>query len=131
MAVITINIVTPAGLIYDHHSSFIVAKVENGELGILPNHEALVAPLTIDEVKVQRVDSTEHVDYIAVNNGIIEIQNNLVTIISDSAECDCNIDVSRAERAKNRAQKLIELAKNKQNVDQLKRAEVALHRAIN
>jgi F-type H+-transporting ATPase subunit epsilon len=131
MAVMTINVITLVGLIYTHHSSFIVARVEDGELGILPNHEALIAPLTIDEVKVKRVDSPEHIDYIAVNGGVIEVQNNLVTIVADSAERDRNIDVSRAERSKNRAEKMLELSKAKQDIDQLKRAEVELHRAIN
>jgi F-type H+-transporting ATPase subunit epsilon len=131
MAVMTVNVVTPVGLIYTHHSSFIVVRVENGELGILPNHEALIASLAIDEVKVKRVDSPEHFDYIAVNGGVIEVQNNLVTIISDSAERDRNIDVSRAKRAKDRAEKMLELSKAKQDVDQLKRAGIELHRAIN
>jgi F-type H+-transporting ATPase subunit epsilon len=131
MAVMNVNVVTPAGIVYDHRSSFIVARTKDGELGILPNHEALIAPLIIDEVKVYRVDSADHVDYIAVNGGIIEVQNNLVIIIVDSAERERNIDISRAERAKNRAQQMIELAKTKQDNDQLRRAEVALHRAIN
>ncbi|MDR1521708.1 MAG: F0F1 ATP synthase subunit epsilon [Streptococcaceae bacterium] len=131
MAVMTVNVVTPAGLVYTHHSLFIVVRVEDGELGILPNHEALIASLVIDEVKVKRVDSAEHVDYIAVNGGIIEVQDNLVTIVADSAERDRNIDVSRAQRAKNRAEKMLELSKTKQDTDQLKRVEIDLHRAIN
>ncbi|MDR0614802.1 MAG: F0F1 ATP synthase subunit epsilon [Lactobacillales bacterium] len=131
MVVMNVNVVTPAGIVYDHRSSFVVVKTKDGELGILPNHEALVAPLIIDEAKVHRVDSADHVDYIAVNGGIIEIQDNLVTIIADSAERERNIDVNRAERAKNRAQQMLELAKTKQDTDQLRRAEVELHRAIN
>jgi F-type H+-transporting ATPase subunit epsilon len=131
MPILTVNVVTPAGVIYDHHASFLVVRAEDGELGILPEHEALIAPLIIGEVKVQRTDSEERIDFIAVNGGIVEVREDLVTIIADSAERERNIDISRAQRAKNRAERMIKLAKKSKNKDQLKRAEVALHRAIN
>lgn len=131
MPVLTVNVVTPAGVIYDHHASFLVVRTEDGELGILPEHEALVAPLIIGGVKVRRTDSEKHIDFIAVNGGIVEVRENLVTIIADSAERERNIDISRAQRARNRAERIIELAKKSKNTNQLKRAEVALHRAIN
>lgn len=131
MAVMTVNVVTPNGLVYDHHASLVVAKTLSGEIGILANHIPIVAPLTIDEVKIRRADSDTHVDWVAVNGGIIEVKDNLVTILADSAERERDIDVSRAERAKIRAEKLIEEANKVHNIDQLKRAEVSLHRALN
>jgi len=131
MSMMTVNVVTPAGLVYDHHAKFLVARTTSGEIGVLPGHIPLLSPLEIDEVKVRRIDDDKHVDWIAVNGGIIEVRNNLVTIIADSAERERDIDVSRAERAKRRAEKMIEEAKVTQNVDELKRAEVALIRAIN
>jgi F-type H+-transporting ATPase subunit epsilon len=51
--------------------------------------------------------------------------------VADSAERERDIDVSRAERAKIRAERMIEEAKQKDDVDELRRATVALHRAIN
>ena len=72
-----------------------------------------------------------HVDYIAVNGGIIEIKDSLVTIVADSAERNRDIDVSRAERAKIRAEKALEVAKAEKKSDEINRAEVALHRALN
>ncbi|MCH4168123.1 MAG: F0F1 ATP synthase subunit epsilon [Streptococcaceae bacterium] len=131
MAVMTVNVVTPNGLVYDHHASLVIAKTLSGEIGILANHIPIVAPLTIDEVKIRRADSDTHVDWVAVNGGIIEVKDNLVTILADSAERERDIDVSRAERAKIRAEKLIEEANKVHNIDQLKRAEVSLHRALN
>ncbi|MBS7577222.1 MULTISPECIES: F0F1 ATP synthase subunit epsilon [unclassified Enterococcus] len=131
MAVMTVNVVTPNGLVYDHHASLVVAKTLAGEIGILASHIPIVAPLTIDEVKIRRTDSDTHVDWVAVNGGIIEVKDNLVTILADSAERERDIDVSRAERAKIRAEKLIEEANKVHNIDQLKRAEVSLHRALN
>ncbi|HCS30693.1 MAG: F0F1 ATP synthase subunit epsilon [Enterococcus italicus] len=128
---LTVNVVTPNGLVYNHHASIVVAKTTDGELGILPNHIPVIAPLLIDEVKVGRKDDDGHVDWIAVNGGIMEVRDSVVSIVADSAERERDIDVSRAERAKIRAERMIEEAKQKDDVDELRRATVALHRAIN
>ncbi|HFM7240106.1 TPA: F0F1 ATP synthase subunit epsilon [Enterococcus faecium] len=117
---LTVNVVTPAGLVYDHHAAIVVARTTAGELGILPKHAPIIVPLTIDEVRVKRTDSDTHVDWIAVNGGIMEVRDNVVSIVADSAE-----------RAKQRAERQIEEAKAKQDTNELKRATVALHRAIN
>ena len=61
----------------------------------------------------------------------MEVRDDVVSIIADSAERERDIDVSRAERAKIRAEKMIEAAQAQDDVDQLRRATVALHRAIN
>lgn len=128
---ITVNVVTPDGLIYDHHAQIVVAKTLNGELGILPHHAPIIVPLEIDEVRVKRIDDSSHVDWIAVNGGILEVRDNVISIIADSAERERDIDVPRAERAKRRAEMRIQKAKEEHNVDELKRASVALHRALN
>ncbi|MHC5249074.1 F0F1 ATP synthase subunit epsilon [Enterococcus sp. LJL120] len=128
---LTVNVVTPNGIVYDHHAVIVVARTTEGELGILPNHVPIIAPLAIDEVRVKRTDSDSHVDWIAVNGGILEFRDNVLSIVADSAERERDIDVSRAERARQRAEKLIEEAKAHENVDELRRATVALHRAIN
>ena len=128
---LTVNVVTPAGLVYDHHAAIVVARTTAGELGILPKHAPIIVPLTIDEVRVKRTDSDTHVDWIAVNGGIMEVRDNVVSIVADSAERERDTDVSRAERAKQRAERQIEEAKAKQDTNELKRTTVALHRAIN
>ncbi|WP_086350304.1 F0F1 ATP synthase subunit epsilon [Candidatus Enterococcus clewellii] len=129
--ILTVNVMTPDGLVYDHHAKIVVAKTTDGEIGILPKHAPIIVPLAIDEVRVKRTDADTHVDWIAVNGGIMEVRDNIVSIIADSAERERDIDVSRAERAKLRAEKMIQEAKEKENIDALKRANVALHRAIN
>lgn len=131
MAEMTVQIVTPDGLKYDHHAKFILVKTPDGEMGILANHENLMAPLEVHEMKIRRIDDDRHVDWVAVNGGIIEIKNNVVTIVADSAERERDIDVSRAERAKLRAEKEIEEAKEQHHIDEVQRAQVALRRALN
>ncbi len=131
MAQMTVQIVTPDGLIYDHHAAFVSVKTIDGELGILPRHINTIAVLEVDQVKVRRVDDDKHIDWIAVNGGIIEIADNVITIVADSAERARDIDISRAERAKLRAEQEIEEAHDKHLIDQERRAKIALQRAIN
>ena len=130
MAQMTVQIVTPDGLIYDHHAAFVSVKTIEGELGILPRHINTIAVLEVDQVKVRRVDDDKHIDWIAVNGGIIEIADNVITIVADSAERERDIDISRAERAKLRAEQEIEEAHDKHLIDQERRAKIALQRAI-
>ena len=85
----------------------------------------------IDELKVRRIDDEKHVDWISINGGIAEVLDNRVTIIADSAERDRDIDVTRAERAKRRAENELQEAESKRDIDAARRAEVALHRALN
>ena len=139
MAQMTVQVVTPDGLKYDHHASFIHAVTKDGQIGILPGHINLIAPLEVDELKVRRVDDESHVDWIAVNGGIIEVKDDFITIIAISAERDRDIDVSRAERAKQRAERVLgeetkrvleEPTKSDRN-DDVQRAQIALRRALN
>ena len=131
MAQMTVQIVTPDGLVYDHHAAFVSVKTIDGEMGILPRHINTIAVLEVDQVKVRRIDDDKHIDWIAVNGGIIEIADNVITIIADSAERERDIDISRAERAKLRAEKELEEAQDKHLIDQERRAKIALQRAIN
>lgn len=139
MAQMTVQVVTPDGLKYDHHASFIHAVTKDGQIGILPGHINLIAPLEVDELKVRRVDDESHVDWIAVNGGIIEVKDDFITIVANSAERDSDIDVSRAERAKQRAERVLEeetkrvleeATKSDRN-DDVQRAQIALRRALN
>ena len=139
MAQMTVQVVTPDGLKYDHHASFIHAVTKDGQIGILPGHINLIAPLEVDELKVRRVDDESHVDWIAVNGGIIEVKDDFITIVADSAERERDIDVSRAERAKQRAERVLEEetkrvleeATKSDRIDEVQRAQVALRRALN
>lgn len=132
MAEMTVQIVTPDGIKYDHRAKYILAGTKDGEIGILPDHVNLIAALEVHEMKIRRIDDDNHVDWVAVNGGIIEVNNNHITIVADSAERERDIDVSRAERAKLRAERELQEAQNAaHNIDQVRRAQVALQRAIN
>ena len=131
MTYMTVQVVTPDGIRYDHQANFISITTPDGEMGILPGHVNIIAPLMVHEMKVRRIDDDSHVDWVAVNGGIIEVKDNNVTIVADSAERERDIDVSRAERAKKRSEHQLEEAKSNNDIDEVRRAEVALRRALN
>lgn len=128
---LTVNIVTPDGVVYDHHATLVVACAIDGDLGIMADHEPIIAPLKIGEVRVKRADSPDHEDTIAVNRGFLEVNNNIASIVADSAERSRDIDLTRAQRARERAQQKIKAAEAKHDIDEMNRARVALNRAIN
>lgn len=128
-SILTINVVTPDGSVYENTTDLVICKTTVGEIGIMPNHLPLLASLAIDEVRV-KVDD-ENFDEIAVSGGFVEFSDNNLSVVASAAERKETIDVSRAERAKQRAEKRIEEAKNENNGIDLRRAEVSLRRAIN
>lgn len=54
MTQMTVQVVTPDGIKYDHHAKCISVTTPDGEMGILPNHINLIAPLQVHEMKIRR-----------------------------------------------------------------------------
>ena len=125
MKTLTVSVVTPDGEVLVDDYNMVSCKAENGELGILPNHIPLVAPLTIDAVRLKR-DNGE--DVVAVSGGFLEVRPDKVSILARSAEKAIDIDVERAEQARKRAEELLKSKDAK--VDEA-RARMALNRAMN
>lgn len=125
MKTLTVSVVTPDGPVLEDSYEMVSCKAESGELGILPGHIPLVAPLSINVVRLKR---DNHVDKLAVNGGFMEVRPDKVTILAQSAEKPSDIDIDRAERAKERAER--RLQSKQDDIDTL-RAELALKRAIN
>lgn len=128
----TVSVVTPDGVVYSHRAAGVTMRAVDGERTILYNHEPIVTPLIIGEVKVKRDhEMNDRIDHIAVNGGYIEFSNNEATIIADSAERARNIDVERAQTAKERAQEHMREAEAKHNEREYLEAQIALRRAVN
>ncbi|KHD86688.1 F0F1 ATP synthase subunit epsilon [Heyndrickxia ginsengihumi] len=119
-----VSIVTPDGPVYSSEVEMIIAKAKSGEIGILYGHIPLVAPLQIGAVRLKNDGKTE---LVAVSGGIIEVRPEEVTILAQAAELPEQIDIERAEKAKERAEN--RLQSNHDDVD-FKRAELALKRAM-
>ncbi|WP_100405706.1 F0F1 ATP synthase subunit epsilon [Bacillus solitudinis] len=126
METVRVNVVTPDGKVYDGDVEMVSVRTVEGELGILPRHIPLVAPLTVGAVRLKKGSVVEKV---AVSGGFVEVRPDQVTILAESAELPSGIDVERAQKAKERAEKRINTAK--QDEVDFKRAELALKRAVN
>ena len=129
--VLRVNIVTPDGLVYDHHARMLVVHSVAGELGIMANHEPIVTPLEIGEVDVQRVDASDHNDSIAVNGGFFGGARKIVSLVARSAARWRGIYFNRGATARRRAPKRPAQSNKKHKQEHLRRAQVALRRAIN
>ncbi|WP_108668863.1 F0F1 ATP synthase subunit epsilon [Peribacillus acanthi] len=125
MKTVQVSVVTPDGPVYEADVRMVSTKAKSGDLGILPGHIPMVAPLEIGAVRLKKENGN---DFIAVNGGFLEVRPDKVTILAQSAERAENIDVARAKAAKARAEKRLQ---DKQEHVDAKRAELALKRAIN
>ena len=125
MKTIHVSVVTPDGPVYEADVEMVSARAQSGELGILPGHIPLVAPLQIGAVRLKKGSSTE---LVAVSGGFLEVRPDKVTILAQAAEKAEEIDVERAKEAKQRAEQRLQ---GKQDDVDFKRAELSLKRAIN
>lgn len=125
MSTFLVEIVTPERKVYEETANMVSVKGIEGELGILPNHIPLVTPLRIAPVTIKRGNV---VDVVAVNGGFIEVRKDKVVILAESAELAKDIDVERAEAAKQRAEQ--RLAAKRDEYD-FRRAELSMQRAMN
>ncbi|CAI6081932.1 F0F1 ATP synthase subunit epsilon [Cohnella sp. JJ-181] len=124
MSTLRLEIVTPERTVYDKDVNMVVARGVDGDLGIMPQHIPLVTPLKIAPVKAKIGNNDE---YIAVHGGFMEVRKDKVVILAESAELGSDIDVHRAQQAKERAQDRLN---HKQSEVDHRRAELALQRAL-
>lgn len=121
---ITVEIVTPERATYSEPADFVVVPGVEGYLGILPMHAPIVAGVDIGIIKV--IAGGKELKF-AVGGGFMEVNQDKVVILADSAEKSDEIDVARAKAARERAEQ--RLANRTHDTDVL-RAEIALRRAI-
>ncbi|WP_033827521.1 F0F1 ATP synthase subunit epsilon [Bacillus andreraoultii] len=126
MKTVAVSIVTPDGPVYDSDVEMVSTKALSGELGILPGHVPMVAPLAIGAVRLKKGDTSE---LVAVSGGFLEVRPDKVTILAQAAETAEEIDLERAIRAKQRAEE--RMRQQKQSDTDFRRAELALRRALN
>ena len=120
-----LRIVSPTGDVLSEDVEFVVLPSDLGELGILPNHAPLIAGLEIGVIRYTKESAVNRVAN--AGGGFVEVINNTVTVLSDTAERKEDIDLERARNARERALKRLE-DRNSVEID-VKRAEIALRRA--
>ena len=121
---INLKIITPERIVFESPVDQVTAVSRDGELTILPGHEPLVTTLAIDVMHFKRQGEEETA---AIIGGIMEVSTSEVTIMSDMAEMDVEIDETRAKQAKEKAE-----AEKIQKTDKMDVyvSEMALSRAM-
>jgi F-type H+-transporting ATPase subunit epsilon len=119
------EIVSQDRLVYEGDVDIVVLPGSEGEMGILPHHAPLLTTLKFGLIRV-RTHGEEQVFTVA--GGVAEIQPSIVTILADAAENVLEIDVARAEAARQRAAEALASVKNV-DVDAYLALEAALRRS--
>jgi len=122
---LTLELATPTRLVVSAEVDEVVAPGSQGYFGVLPGHAPLLATLGVGEV-TYRIGRDEH--HVAVSGGFAEVRNDKVIILADSAETPADIDRTRAERARDRAEGRLS-GRNQEEIDYA-RAAAALARAM-
>ena len=125
MAKIRLDIVTAEKLVYSEDVDEVIAPGIDGELGILPNHAALMTMLAHGELRVKQEGN--EVD-LAVSGGFMEVRPDHVIILADTAERSEEIDLARAEEARKKAEQA--RAEAPVGAEAALAAEAALKRAL-
>ena len=125
---IELIIVTPERQLLRESVIEITLPGASGELGILPGHAPLITELGIGEL-VYRTKGTSDARSLAIISGFAEVLGDRVTVLAETAERAEEIDVTRAEEAKKRAEQRLASAASDPNVD-WGRAAVALQRSL-
>ena len=120
-----LEVVTPDRLVLSEAVDIVMAIGSLGEFGILPNHVPFLSPLMAGELRYRK---DNQLDYMVVTGGFVEVSQNKVTVLAEAAERAREIDLDRAKRAKERAEKRLAQAKS-EDVDYI-RAEGALRRDL-
>ena len=120
-----LEIRTPEQLIYEGDVTSVRAPGELGLFEILAGHLPFLTVLDIGEIRIREADAPQS---IATSGGVFEVLRTGITVLADTAEWAYEIDIERAEAARQRAQEL--LASRDSNINR-GRAEAALERATN
>ena len=119
-----LEVVTPDRQLVSQTVDYVSAPGVEGEFGVLPNHVNLLSALAIGDLRYSADGKSRHV---FISGGFADVSDNTVTVLAEAAELAEDIDQSRAQAARERAEK--RLAEKAENVD-LTRAETSLRRAV-
>jgi F-type H+-transporting ATPase subunit epsilon len=114
-----VELVSPERILYSGEADMVVARTTDGEIAFLTGHAPFIGALGIGIVKVTGSEGEERA---AVHGGFVEVSDDRVTILSDVAELASQIDVDRARRA-------LEAAERRAREMDDAEAEAALRRA--
>ena len=119
-----LKIITHERIVFDSEVDEIIIQTKSGQVGILKDHVPITTTLDVGVTKVKQGDKYR---YFATMGGVFQFKDNAATILTDVCEDGCDIDVTRANDAKSRAE--ARLADNSAKIDS-QRAQAALARSL-
>ncbi|MFY9347419.1 MAG: F0F1 ATP synthase subunit epsilon [Orrella sp.] len=110
MSTIKVDVVSAEQSLFSGEAKFVALPGESGELGVLPGHTPLITRVRPGTVKIVMADDSEETIFVA--GGLLEIQPNHVTVLSDTAIRAADLDEAKAEQARRQAEETLRNAKD-------------------
>lgn len=102
---IQVDVVSAEESIFSGKAKFVALPGESGELGILPGHTPLITRIKPGAVRIEAEDGSE--EFVFVAGGILEVQPNHITVLSDTAIRGHDLDEAKALEARKAAEEAI------------------------
>ena len=120
-----VEVVSPEKVLFSGDATQVITRtIDGGEFACLPGHAAFIGGLTENHTRVYLADGT--IQNLAVHRGFVEVGPDHVTILSDTAELEEDIDVARARAAKARAEEQMRSETSAEAEGALRRAHARL-----
>ena len=110
MSTIHVDVVSAEESIFNGEAKFVALPGEAGELGILPGHVPLITRIKPGAVRIEKADGGE--EFVFVAGGILEVQPNRVTVLSDTAIRGADLDEAKAAEARKQAEEALKNSKS-------------------
>ena len=111
------RVITPEEVIYDGEADLVVARIADGDLGVLVDHSPLVSTVEVGEVRIKEGD--DQLVY-ATSDGFFKVSENLVQVLVEEAVSVEEIDVNAAEtRVEEAEQELSEVSEEAEDRDRV------------
>jgi F-type H+-transporting ATPase subunit epsilon len=124
---IRLEVVTPSGAKVNEDVDIVNAPGYGGDFGVLANHAPFLSTIKIGTLTYENGNKRES---LMISGGFCEVSDNKITFLVESAEVGSEIDVERAMRAKERAEKRLAQAAQQTDNFNRRRAEISLQRAV-
>ena len=126
MTTFWLKVIASDHVFYNGNCEALVVPAHDGEVGILPHREAMILAIQEGELKF-RIPGEQEYHHAVVGLGIVQVANNRVTVVVDTAERPEDIDEVRAKQALERAK---EQLRQKQSIREYYMSEASMARAL-
>ena len=123
MNTIHVDVVSAEESIFSGEARFVALPGEGGELGIYPRHTPLITRIKAGSVRIEMADGGE--EFVFVAGGILEVQPDCVTVLSDTAVRGKDLDEEKANETKAAAEEALKNAKSELDIARIQ-SEIAI-----